>query len=248
MRTCKLMGIKCDALHSGRPQSERFHVLNEFKHRRLTALFCTDVANRYNLVYYLLLSYSGLDIPSISYVINYDLPSVTKNYVHRVGRTARAGQAGTSISLVSQYDVKRIKAIEKDIGVEMHLYKQVSEDDAEQHMYDVAEKRCKAKIDMLDSGFVERYATVQENRKQSRSIQEQAKVGYEQTHLQQLKNNQTKQQPSIPQQQQDEQIVTKKQSTVTVGDVTLLNKKRKRPDNAQQSQNKKQKIKHASSV
>lgn len=53
MRTCKLMGISCDALHSGKPQSERFKVLNEFKHRRLTALFCTDVANRYPHIFFI---------------------------------------------------------------------------------------------------------------------------------------------------------------------------------------------------
>lgn len=172
--------------------------------------------------------------------------------MHRVGRTARAGQTGTSISLVSQYDVKRIKAIEKDIGLEMQLYKGISEEDAEQYMYDIAEKRCKAKIDMLDSGFVERYASVQENRKQSREIQEQAKVNYEQTHLQQLKakfNNSNAEQEgtSINNDKVETKALSKRKQTI-VGDVTLLGKKRKRSHDMQQehNQNKKPKVKHDS--
>jgi ATP-dependent RNA helicase DDX49/DBP8 len=100
----------------------------------LEALFCTDVGNR------------GLDIPYVTYVINYDLPDTTAAYVHRVGRTARAGRVGTSISLVSQYEVERVKAIEKDTGVRMELYDKINEEEAESRMYAIAEKRVQAKI------------------------------------------------------------------------------------------------------
>ena len=63
-------------------------------------LVATDVASR------------GLDIPTVDYVINHDVPSVSKNYVHRVGRTARAGRSGTAFTLVSPHDVALVKAIE----------------------------------------------------------------------------------------------------------------------------------------
>ena len=54
----------------------------------------------------------GLDIPTVDYVINHDVPSVSKNYVHRVGRTARAGRSGTAFTLVSPHDVALVRAIE----------------------------------------------------------------------------------------------------------------------------------------
>ena len=61
----------------------------------------TDVASR------------GLDIPSVELVLNFDVPKNPKDYVHRVGRTARAGRGGTSMTIVSQYDIALIKSIEK---------------------------------------------------------------------------------------------------------------------------------------
>lgn len=65
---------------------------------------------------------SGLDIPSVDAVINYDIPSHSKDYIHRVGRTARAGRAGKSITLVTQYDVELCQRIETVIGKKMELW------------------------------------------------------------------------------------------------------------------------------
>lgn len=62
---------------------------------------------------------SGLDIPSVDVVINFDTPTHSKDYIHRVGRTARAGRAGKSITLVTQYDVELLQRIEKVIGKQM---------------------------------------------------------------------------------------------------------------------------------
>lgn len=65
---------------------------------------------------------SGLDIPSVDVVVNFDLPTHSKDYIHRVGRTARAGRAGKSITLVTQYDVELIQRIEHAIGKQMELW------------------------------------------------------------------------------------------------------------------------------
>jgi len=65
---------------------------------------------------------SGLDIPSVDVVINFDIPTHSKDYIHRVGRTARAGRSGKSITLVTQYDVELIQRIEAVIGKKMELW------------------------------------------------------------------------------------------------------------------------------
>ena len=64
----------------------------------------------------------GLDIPAVDAVINYDMPDTDATYVHRVGRTARAGKAGTAISLVTQYEVEALQRVEKTLGVRMEEF------------------------------------------------------------------------------------------------------------------------------
>ncbi|XP_043805773.1 DEAD-box ATP-dependent RNA helicase 10 isoform X4 [Manihot esculenta] len=85
-------------------QSKRLGALNKFKAGECNILICTDVASR------------GLDIPSVDMVINYDIPTNSKDYIHRVGRTARAGRSGVAISLVNQYELEWYLLIEKLIG------------------------------------------------------------------------------------------------------------------------------------
>jgi ATP-dependent RNA helicase DDX47/RRP3 len=67
-------------------------------------------------------AYSGLDLPSVDIVINFDIPTHSKDYIHRVGRTARAGRSGKSITMVTQYDVELIQRIEKVIDKKMELW------------------------------------------------------------------------------------------------------------------------------
>ena len=66
--------------------------------------------------------FRGLDIPHVDVVINYDIPTHSKDYIHRVGRTARAGRSGKSITLVTQYDVELVQRIEAVIGKKMELW------------------------------------------------------------------------------------------------------------------------------
>lgn len=79
-------GIKVLCIHGDKTQEDRTYALNQFKRGKISILVATDVAAR------------GLDIPSVNYVINYDLPSNIDSYVHRIGRTGRAGRKGNAIS------------------------------------------------------------------------------------------------------------------------------------------------------
>ncbi|SCU99935.1 LAME_0G06480g1_1 [Lachancea meyersii CBS 8951] len=101
---CNLLEFSATALHGDLNQNQRTGALDLFKAGRRAILVATDVAAR------------GLDIPSVDIVINYDIPVDSKSYIHRVGRTARAGRSGKSISLVSQYDLELILRIEDVLG------------------------------------------------------------------------------------------------------------------------------------
>ncbi|GHU51055.1 ATP-dependent RNA helicase RhlB [Spirochaetia bacterium] len=100
----KSHGHNCDYIIGDLIQSKRLKIIEDFKAGKLKYLAATDVAAR------------GLDIEGLSMVINYDLPSETENYVHRIGRTARAGKSGKAITLASEQDVYALPAIEKYIG------------------------------------------------------------------------------------------------------------------------------------
>eukprot|EP00879_Flechtneria_rotunda_P010618 GHRR01011098.1.p1 GENE.GHRR01011098.1~~GHRR01011098.1.p1 ORF type:complete len:244 (+),score=89.89 GHRR01011098.1:2168-2899(+) len=104
------LGIPAAALHSGKSQKQRLAALQMFKSERVPLLLATDVASR------------GLDIPTVDLVINYDLPSLAADYVHRVGRTARAGRSGWAVSFITQYDVQLVNAIEGHIGHKLEEY------------------------------------------------------------------------------------------------------------------------------
>ncbi|KAF2843416.1 ATP-dependent rRNA helicase RRP3 [Patellaria atrata CBS 101060] len=100
----RLLGLSAIPIHGQLRQSERLGALNKFRSGARTILVATDVAAR------------GLDIPSVDLVVNFDLPDDSKTYVHRVGRTARAGKSGKAISFVSQYDVELFLRTERALG------------------------------------------------------------------------------------------------------------------------------------
>ncbi|MEO1576910.1 MAG: DEAD/DEAH box helicase, partial [Pseudomonadota bacterium] len=94
-------GIDAAAIHGDKSQGARRRALDDFKNGRVPVLVATDIAAR------------GLDIEKLPHVVNYDLPQVAEDYVHRIGRTARAGEDGHAVSLVSPHDEKLLSAIEK---------------------------------------------------------------------------------------------------------------------------------------
>jgi len=94
-------GIAAQAIHGNKTQPQRERVLAAFRTGRVKTLIATDIAAR------------GIDVEQISHVINYDLPNIPESYVHRIGRTARAGAAGIAISFCAADEVPHLRAIEK---------------------------------------------------------------------------------------------------------------------------------------
>jgi ATP-dependent RNA helicase RhlE len=97
-------GIECAAIHGNKSQNARTRALADFKDYRVQVLVATDIAAR------------GLDISELPQVVNYELPQVPEDYVHRIGRTGRAGCAGHALSLVSSDEKDRLRAIERVLG------------------------------------------------------------------------------------------------------------------------------------
>ncbi|HBH05287.1 MAG TPA: ATP-dependent RNA helicase [Flavobacteriales bacterium] len=103
-RSLKKLGVNCEAMHSGRSQEERNEALRNFRAGKIEVLVATDVVSR------------GIDIKDLSHVINYNIPEDAADYVHRVGRTARAGSNGIAITLINDDEQYRFKLIEDLIG------------------------------------------------------------------------------------------------------------------------------------
>ena len=108
-------GISADAIHGEKSQNARQRALNNFKDHKIKVLVATDIAAR------------GIDIDELSHVFNNDLPEVPETYVHRIGRTGRAGNNGTAISFCSSDEMQQLKDIQKLIGkqipvIENHNY------------------------------------------------------------------------------------------------------------------------------
>ncbi|MDR2798824.1 MAG: DEAD/DEAH box helicase [Treponema sp.] len=100
----QINGFTCEFIIGDLPQSKRFKIIDDIKAGHIRYLVATDVAAR------------GLDIEGLALVVNYDLPVEAENYVHRIGRTARAGKTGRAIALVGEQDVYELGDIEKYIG------------------------------------------------------------------------------------------------------------------------------------
>ncbi|XP_062589717.1 uncharacterized protein LOC134251342 [Saccostrea cucullata] len=132
------LGLTAIPLHGQMSQSKRLGALNKFKSKNRSILIATDVASR------------GLDIPHVDVVLNLDIPTHSKDYIHRVGRTARAGRSGVAITFVSQYDVELYQRIEHLIGKKLPLYK-TEEEEVMQLMERVTEAQRFAKMEMNET-------------------------------------------------------------------------------------------------
>lgn len=99
--------IPCAAIHGNKSQTAREAALDNFKQGKIKVLIATDIAAR------------GIDVQGISHVVNYDLPVEAESYVHRIGRTARAGKEGDAISFCDETERDALKRIEKTIGLKL---------------------------------------------------------------------------------------------------------------------------------
>ena len=103
----KAAGIKSEVMHGDKDMSHRRRALDAFTEKHIQVLVATDVAQR------------GLDIEGISHVVNYDVPQQAEDYVHRIGRTARAGASGTAVTFMSAHEITQVRDIERQLGAEL---------------------------------------------------------------------------------------------------------------------------------
>jgi superfamily II DNA/RNA helicase len=106
-KALKAIGIKVKAFHSDLEQNEREDILREFKNKQLPVIIGTDALSR------------GIDVEGIDLVVNYDCPSDAEDYIHRIGRTARAATKGTAITLVNERDQGKLRNIQELISKEI---------------------------------------------------------------------------------------------------------------------------------
>jgi ATP-dependent RNA helicase DeaD len=97
--------ISAEAIHGGLNQNNRMRVLEKFKDKKVKVLICTDIAGR------------GLDIGGVSHIYNYNIPLVNTDYIHRIGRTARAGKEGKVVNILSSEDYLRFGEIMKNESI-----------------------------------------------------------------------------------------------------------------------------------
>ena len=153
------LGIACESLHSIMDQTNRLASLARFKSQQTKVLICTDVASR------------GLDIPEVNLVINFDLPRITEDYIHRIGRAARAGRSGTALSFVTESDIDLLHSIEAFTAITLTAYEGASDEDVLPLLNPVSKAMHLARMKLLDSGFDDKAEKVQKRRrKQERQL------------------------------------------------------------------------------
>lgn len=143
-RMLKLLDFRVTALHSDLSQPERINSLGRFRAEAAKILVCTDVASR------------GLDIPNVEFVVNYELPRDPDDYIHRVGRTARAGKSGTSISFITERDVDLVHEIETRVGTKMIEFEGCKEARVLENLNVVGKAKREAGLGMTDEDFGDR--------------------------------------------------------------------------------------------
>lgn len=108
-RRLQRIGIPTEAIHADRSQAQRSRALDAFRNGRVNVIVATDVLAR------------GIDVPEVDYVVNYDLPIMPEDYVHRIGRTGRAGAGGFAVSLVTPDTKNLLRGIQKFIGTDIEV-------------------------------------------------------------------------------------------------------------------------------
>ena len=152
------MNVDCVSLHSMMNQHDRTNSLAKFKSQTCNILIATDVASR------------GLDIPQVDVVLNFDLPKIAADYVHRVGRTARAGRSGRSLSFITPHDVELLHSIEEYTEVKLTASTEVTEDDVLPLLNSVAKAMKLSSMKLMESGFEDRVDVITKRKKKQRKL------------------------------------------------------------------------------
>lgn len=156
------LGIQNVALHSLLSQNRRLASLGTFQSQQVRVLVATDVASR------------GLDVPEVDLVVNAELPRRAVDYVHRVGRTARAGRRGRAVSLVGEQDVDLVHEAEKISGRKLLKCTEVTDDMAIKALGPVAKASRLTKMKLMDIGFDELVKKHRERKRRDRRIRMKA--------------------------------------------------------------------------
>lgn len=154
--------ISVTCIHSDRSQAERRLALSDFRKGRAQVIVATDVLAR------------GIDVPSVDYVVNYDLPDMAEDYIHRIGRTGRAGRSGMAISFVSQNSMKALASIERLLGHDIPV-KRLSGYDVDMRLLQSRREKKLSHSDKRAANFEK----VRADRKKKRSNQPKADYNYE---------------------------------------------------------------------
>jgi len=164
-RTCQILsrllskcGFSCAALHSMMNQKKRFDSLHLFKSKQTKILVATDVASR------------GLDIPTVDLVVNFDLPTQPKVYVHRVGRTARAGRGGKAMTIITEHDIKLLHAIEGLVNIRLTEHK-VNEKEVMANLVKINVAKKTLEVRLESSEFGKRKEKRQINKKKKKILE-----------------------------------------------------------------------------
>lgn len=150
------LGVDNVALHSLLSQNRRLAALAKFQSQHVRLLIATDVASR------------GLDVPTVDLVINANLPRTAVNYIHRVGRTARAGRRGRAISLVGESDVALVQAAEQLAGRSLEKCNEITDEMALKLLGPVTKAARVAKMKLMELGFDELVQKMRERKQRDR--------------------------------------------------------------------------------
>jgi ATP-dependent RNA helicase DDX49/DBP8 len=156
------LGVSNVALHSLLNQNRRLASLGKFKSQQVRVLVATDVASR------------GLDIPSVDLVLNCELPRRSVDYIHRVGRTARAGRRGRAVSLICERDVALVHACEKMSGRDMIKCSDITDDMAVKMLGPVTKAARLTKMKLSDYGFDELVKKMKERKIRDKKMRQKA--------------------------------------------------------------------------
>jgi len=157
------LGFEVAMIHSQLTQRKSIANIGKFKSQLVRVLVATDVASR------------GLDIPMVQFVLNFDVPMNPKDYVHRVGRTARAGRGGQALTFVTQYDVKLVLAAEKYTNQKLEAT-DIDEKAATEDLVSLTKTMQVVRIKMSEQGITDKFDEFEAEKRRVKKAKQKEKL------------------------------------------------------------------------